>query len=76
MGVKSISKKKTKDVSVEKKNDVSEISKGSSGSKKALRWNTRCMLCLLPSILGLIVFFLVPFARVLYYSVINNQFQR
>lgn len=76
MGVKSISKKKTKDVSVEKKNDVSEISKGSSGSKKKLRWNTRCMLCLLPSILGLIVFFLVPFARVLYYSVINNQFQR
>lgn len=41
-----------------------------------LRWNTRCMLCLLPSLFGIIVFFLLPFMRVLYYSVINNQFQK
>ena len=39
-------------------------------------WNVRCMFCLLPSFLGITVFFLVPFVRVLYYSVISDQFRR
>lgn len=40
------------------------------------RWNRRCFFCLVPSLLGMLVFFLIPYLRVLYYSVINNQFQR
>lgn len=40
------------------------------------KWNLRCIFCLLPSILGIAVFFLLPYVRVLYYSVINNQFQK
>lgn len=32
--------------------------------------------CIVPSLSGVIVFFIFPFFRVLYYSVINNQFQR
>lgn len=40
------------------------------------RWNLRCILCLVPSLLGIVFFFLIPYLRVLYYSVINNQFQR
>lgn len=43
------------------------------GGKK---WNKRCMLCLLPSVIGMVVFFLFPFFRVCYYSCINNQFQK
>lgn len=39
-------------------------------------WNLRCTLCLLPSLLGILVFFLVPYARVLFYSVISDQFRR
>ena len=39
-------------------------------------WNLRCMLCLLPSFAGIFVFFLLPYIRVLYYSVINDQFRR
>lgn len=46
--------------------------KSSFGSK----WNLRCFFCLVPSLLGMLVFFLIPYLRVLYYSVINNQFQR
>lgn len=40
------------------------------------RWNLRCILCLLPSVIGTVVFFVIPFLRVLYYSFINNQFQK
>lgn len=40
------------------------------------KWNLRCILCLVPSVFGIAVFFLLPYARVLYYSVINNQFQK
>lgn len=39
-------------------------------------WNLRCLLCLLPSLAGIIVFFLLPYVRVLYYSVISDQFRR
>ncbi len=39
-------------------------------------WNLRCMCCLLPSFAGIGIFFLLPYARVLYYSVISDQFRR
>lgn len=41
-----------------------------------LKWNRKCILCLVPSLFGITVFFVVPFFRVLYYSLIDNQFQR
>lgn len=44
--------------------------------KKRLTWNTRCALCLVPSLLGLMLFFIIPYLRVLYYSLINNQFKK
>lgn len=44
--------------------------------KKTLSWNTRCKLFLLPSLIGSIIFFFWPYIRVLYYSVIDNQFSR
>lgn len=40
------------------------------------KWNLRCGLCLVPSLLGISVFFLLPYVRILYYSLINNQFQK
>lgn len=40
------------------------------------KWNLRSSLCLVPSLLGITVFFLVPYVRILYYSLINNQFQK
>ncbi len=40
------------------------------------KWNLRCTLCLLPSFLGIALFFLLPYVRILYYSLINNQFQK
>lgn len=43
---------------------------------KKLTWNTKCILCLLPSLLGLMLFFILPYFRVLYYSLINNQFKK
>lgn len=45
-------------------------------TKKYLKWNTKCKLCLLPSLIGTAVFFVVPYLRVLYYSLIDNQFKR
>ena len=45
-------------------------------TKKTFGWNTKCKLCLLPSLLGTAVFFVVPYLRVLYYSLIDNQFRR
>lgn len=52
--------------------------KGCDFLKKAkkLTWNMKCMLCLLPSLVGLMVFFIIPYIRVLYYSFINNQFKK
>lgn len=44
--------------------------------KKHLKWNTKCKLCLLPSLLGTSVYFVIPYIRVLYYSLIDNQFRR
>ncbi len=44
--------------------------------KKSLKWNTKCKLCLLPSLIGTAIFFIIPYIRVLYYSLIDNQFRR
>lgn len=44
--------------------------------KIKLKWNTKCILCLVPSLIGTVIFFLVPYIRVLYYSLIDNQFRR
>lgn len=43
--------------------------------KKAFSWNTKCKLCLVPSLIGTMVFFVVPFIRVVYYSLIGSQFR-
>lgn len=45
-------------------------------AKKHIKWNTKCKLCLLPSLIGTAIFFVIPYIRVLYYSVIDNQFRR
>lgn len=44
--------------------------------KKHIKWNTKCKLCLLPSLIGTALFFIIPFFRILYYSLIDNQFKR
>lgn len=44
--------------------------------KKRLKWNAKCKLCILPSLIGTAVFFIVPYFRVLYYSFIESQFRR
>lgn len=41
-----------------------------------LNWNTRCILCLLPSLAGMSLFFFWPYLRVLYYSLIDDQFHK
>ena len=41
-----------------------------------LSWNLKCKLCLAPSLAGIAVFFVIPYFRVLYYSLIDNQFSR
>ncbi|MCX4328679.1 MAG: hypothetical protein OSJ45_15580, partial [Lachnospiraceae bacterium] len=40
------------------------------------RWNRKCIICMLPGIAGTLVFFVIPYIRMLYYSVIDNQFRR
>lgn len=42
----------------------------------SLHWNTKCILCLVPSLVGLLLFYIFPYLRVLYYSLINNQFKK
>ena len=39
-------------------------------------WNKKCFLCLIPSFIGTLIFFIIPYFRVLYYSFIDNQFTR
>lgn len=45
-------------------------------TKHGTKWNLHCISCLIPSLLGISVFFMLPYFRVLYFSVINNQFQK
>ncbi len=47
-----------------------------SQSKHPLSFHTKCILCLVPSLLGLLLFYILPYLRVLYYSLINNQFKK
>lgn len=47
-----------------------------SGGKKRLSFNAKFIICMVPSLFGIILFYLIPFLRVLYYSFINDQFAR
>ena len=44
--------------------------------RKLKSWNMKCIYLLIPSIAGTVVFFVIPFVRVIYYSLIDNQFRR
>ncbi|MCL2634612.1 MAG: sugar ABC transporter permease [Oscillospiraceae bacterium] len=44
--------------------------------KLRIKWNVKCFLCLVPSLIGTLIFFIIPYVRVLYYSFIDNQFRR
>lgn len=44
--------------------------------KRSFKWNTKCILLIIPSIIGLMIFYIIPFFRMLYYSVIDNQFRK
>lgn len=44
--------------------------------KSSLKWNIKCTICLLPSLAGITFFFVIPYFRVLNYSLIDNQFKR
>ncbi len=41
-----------------------------------MRYRRKCKYLLLPSIAGILVFYCVPFVRVIYYSLIENQFSK
>lgn len=45
-------------------------------NKKYLSWNNKCKLSIALSFVGTIIFFAIPYARVVYYSLIRNQFNR
>lgn len=47
-----------------------------SRKRKKLSWNRKCFLCLLPEFLGIFVFYLMPFGRAVFYSLIDNQFRK
>lgn len=40
------------------------------------KWNKKCIICMLPGISETLIFFVIPYLRMLYYSVIDNQFRR
>ena len=41
-----------------------------------LNWNNKCKLCIALSLIGTLVFYVIPYIRVLYYAMIDNQFRR
>lgn len=43
---------------------------------RRLTWKMKCIICMFPSLAGTAVFFVVPYFRVLFYSLIDNQFKR
>lgn len=47
-----------------------------SKSRLHVSFGTKCILCLVPSLVGLLLFYILPYLRVLYYSLINNQFKK
>lgn len=52
--------------------------KESKDNSKSIKfsWNTKCKLCIALSFAGTLAFFIIPYIRVLYYSFIDNQFNR
>lgn len=44
--------------------------------KCKISFNLRCCFCLIPSLVGMIVFFVIPYIRVLSYSFIDDQFHK
>ena len=44
--------------------------------KSLIKFNTKCFLCLVPSLAGITIFFVIPYFRVLYFSLTDNQFRR
>lgn len=55
---------------------INTLTAKQSQSKHPLSFHTKCILCLVPSLVGLLLFYILPYLRVLYYSLINNQFKR
>lgn len=45
-------------------------------SFKRVSWRKKGYLCMLPGLMGVLVFSVIPFFRVLYYSMLDNQFRR
>lgn len=41
-----------------------------------MRFHSKSKLCLLPSLAGICVFYLIPYIRVIYYSLIKSQFKK
>lgn len=41
-----------------------------------MKWKSKCMLCLLPCLIGTILFYIIPFFKVVYYSLLDNQFTK
>lgn len=41
-----------------------------------MKWKTKCFLIAIPSFLGITIMYIIPFIKVLYYSVIDNQFNK
>lgn len=39
-----------------------------------MKWKIKCLLCLFPFIAGLMLFYIFPFCKIMYYSLIDNQF--
>lgn len=45
-----------------------------SSGRTRLTWNQRCFGCMLPSFMGVMLFCVIPFIRVIYYSFVKSQF--
>ncbi len=45
-------------------------------TRHRLTWNSKCILCIGISMIGTLLFFIIPYIRILYYSLIDNQFRR
>lgn len=41
-----------------------------------MRFQSKSKLCLLPSLVGILIFYLIPYIRVIYYSFIKSQFKK
>lgn len=41
-----------------------------------MKWKNKYYLCLFPSLTGIFLFYIIPFIKVLYYSLLNNPFEK